>query len=137
MSDTSGWWAKRLGGGPQRPQPQPQAYQPQQYQAPQGTPYQQQEHGAVGAYAQQLERLQPNGAGQVTTENIFEMARFWKGGPGHKNDPDPCPECGSNQYFSRRARHSRLPPPAPHCYNCGFNGGLFEQGDPTTWGAEA
>lgn len=129
MSD---WWAKKLGGAGR---PAPQQYQPQQYQVPQGTPQPQgySTEGATGRYAQQLANLEQQQG--VTTENLFEMARFWKGGPGHRADPDPCPECGSNQYFSRAAKHSRLPPPAPHCYNCGFNG-LFEQGDPATWGAE-
>ena len=129
MSDT-GWWARRLA-----PQTRQQSVPPQQYQVPQGSPQPQgPTHGAVGAYAQQLERLQPNGQQQVTAENLFVMAGQWHGGPAHRADPDPCPQCGSNQFFSRAAKNSRLPPPAPHCYNCGYNG-LFEQGDPTTWGA--
>lgn len=136
MSDTGGWWARKLGGAQQaRQQPQFQPYQPQQFQVPQGTPQypvQQQHNGAEGAYARQLDRLQGNGG--VTTENLFQMAGLWQGGPGHKADPDPCPDCGSNQYFSRAGKNSRLPPPAPHCYNCGYNG-LFSQGDAANWGA--
>jgi predicted RNA-binding Zn-ribbon protein involved in translation (DUF1610 family) len=73
---------------------------------------------------------------RVTPENLFQAAAYWKGGQAHRIDTQPCPQCGSGQFYSRRQQHSRLPPPAPHCYNCGYNGGLFEQGDPSTWGME-
>jgi hypothetical protein len=134
MSDTSGWWAKKLGAQA-RQRPPTNAEWNQRPLVPQGSPpLYAQPQGAEGAYAEQLARLQQQPE-RVTTENLFQMAGHWQGGPAHKADPDPCPECGSNQYFSRAAKFSRLPPPAPHCYNCGFNGGLFTQGDASTWGA--
>jgi hypothetical protein len=83
-------------------------------------------------YAQQVP-VQPQAPPQVTMENLFQAMHFWKGGPGAKADPDPCPNCGSNQYFSRAAG-KRGPAPAPHCYNCGYNDGMFTQGEATTWG---
>jgi predicted RNA-binding Zn-ribbon protein involved in translation (DUF1610 family) len=68
----------------------------------------------------------------VTLENLYEMAGHWHGGKAHQVDTQPCPNCGSNQFFSRSQGIRRGPPPAPHCYNCGYNG-LFEQGDMATW----
>jgi len=67
-------------------------------------------------------------------ENLYQAMGHWHGGKAHKIDREPCPECGSNQYYSRTEGVRRGPPPAPHCYNCGYNG-MFQQGDPTTWGA--
>jgi predicted RNA-binding Zn-ribbon protein involved in translation (DUF1610 family) len=69
-------------------------------------------------------------------DNIYQAAAHWKGGQAHRVDTQPCPQCGSGQFFSRSQDARRGPAPAPHCYNCGFNG-LFDQGDPTTWGAGA
>jgi hypothetical protein len=70
----------------------------------------------------------------VTTDNIYEAAAFWKGGPAATTDTELCPGCGGNQYFSRRVtKHG--PEPAPHCYNCGYNDGMFQQGLASSWGA--
>lgn len=54
-------------------------------------------------------------------------------GQAHKTDRDPCPQCGSPQYFSRANGSKRMPPPAPHCYNCGYNDGMFDQGLESSW----
>ena len=57
----------------------------------------------------------------------------WRGGKAHKVDTEPCPECGSNKYYSRTgAEVRRGPPPAPHCFACGYNG-MFTQGLSSTW----
>ncbi len=56
-------------------------------------------------------------------------------GEAHRTDTEPCPRCGSNQFFSRASGNKRMPPPAPHCYNCGYNDGMFEQGLATSWNA--
>ncbi len=53
-------------------------------------------------------------------------------GQAHKTDSEPCPQCGGTQYFSRQVS-KRMPPPAPHCYNCGYNDGMFEQGLEGNW----
>jgi hypothetical protein len=127
MSDTSGWWARKLGNA-RLPQRAPQ-YVPQQPQLPpQGDLYAQPQ-----GYPAPQQPFDPSRI-RVTTENLFQVAGLWKGGPAHRTDTEPCPECGSPQYFSRRARMSRMPPPAPHCYNCGYNGGLFDQGSAEAWG---
>lgn len=72
---------------------------------------------------------------RTTIANLYEQAGKWRGGPGAKANPNPCPQCGSNQFFSRAGVSKRLPPPAPHCYNCGYNDGMFEQGLASAWGA--
>lgn len=59
-------------------------------------------------------------------------------GVGGRLNPEPCPACGGNQYFATLGAKRRGPEPAPHCYNCGYNGGLFEQGLESSWqGANA
>jgi predicted RNA-binding Zn-ribbon protein involved in translation (DUF1610 family) len=119
MSD---WWARKLGRQ-DAPPPTPQArnlppgYQPQP-QYPQQVP-------------QQPQQFDPNQV-RVTTENLFAMAGQWQGGPAHRTETQPCPQCGGNQFFSRATGMSRLPAPAPHCYNCGYNG-LFQQGEMSNW----
>jgi hypothetical protein len=116
---------------------QVQQPQPQQYNQPAATyttlqqpqfPQQQQQL----PYAQQMPQV-PQAPPQVTMENLFESMKFWKGGQAHKVDREPCPNCGSGQYYSRQVGR-RGPPPAPHCYNCGYNDGMFTQGEATTWG---
>jgi len=123
------WWARKLGAR------QTPTVSPRSSNVP-GTPPQAPQ--ALGVDQQLYARPQPQqfdpNTVQVTTENLFHMAGQWKGGIAHRVDTQPCPECGSPQYFSRANGRSRLPPPAPHCYNCGYNGGLFDQGQPDTWG---
>ena len=129
MSDPSGWWAKKLGGTRQQgPSPAPQQQAPN---LPPGAPQYQQQPLYAQPQPQPLDTSQI----RVTPENFMQVARFWKGGVAHQIDREPCPQCGGNQYFSRTNGRSRLPPPAPHCYNCGYNGGLFDQGSPEAWGA--
>jgi len=72
---------------------------------------------------------------RVTTENLYEAAGHWKGGPAAKANPDPCPQCGGNQYFANLQVNKRGPQPAGHCYNCGYNDGMFTQGLASSWGA--
>ena len=67
----------------------------------------------------------------MTIENFAHAMGFWKGGKGQK-EQEPCPNCG-NTLWSRQAGPSRMPPPAPLCYHCGYNG-LFEQGLQSNWG---
>ena len=123
MSD---WYARRLArhrteqGQPMVPYAR-QAPLQQPPQPPQHVPFQQ----AAQEYFEP-----PKGA--TTVDNLYQMMGRWKGGKAHKIDSEPCPECGSNQYFSRTDGHRRGPPPAPHCYNCGFNG-LFTQGLESNW----
>ena len=68
----------------------------------------------------------------MTTENLWGAMQHWRGGKAHRVDREPCPECGSDQYYSRTEGARRGPPPAPHCFQCGYNG-LFTQGLQATW----
>ena len=72
---------------------------------------------------------------RVTVQNLYEQAGNWRGGPAARENPNPCPKCGGNQYFANIKASKRGPNPAGHCYNCGFNDGMFEQGLASSWGA--
>jgi predicted RNA-binding Zn-ribbon protein involved in translation (DUF1610 family) len=125
MSDS--WYARRLGRQPQQQAPVQQRVMPQQ---------QQQYHNPYQTYpGQQQLPQQPPPPGSVTHENFMQMAAQWHGGPAMKADPYNCPECGSPRFYSRAKTVSRGPAPAPHCFDCGYSGGLFSQGEATTWGA--
>ena len=54
----------------------------------------------------------------MTTENLYQQAGNWRGGPAARANPDPCPKCGGNQYFANIQVSKRGPQPAGHCYNC-------------------
>jgi hypothetical protein len=136
VSDNQSWYARKFAQVRQQNAPYqvPQA-RPQQYaqpMAPQQQQYVQQPQFQQLPVVQQMPQF-PQAPPEVTIANLFDAMKFWKGGPGAKTDPDPCPNCGSNQYFSR-AVSKRGPAPAPHCYNCGYNDGMFTQGEATTWG---
>lgn len=118
MSD---WYARRLARARSEapaPRQQPQAYAP--------------------AYRQQapppgyMPRPAPESV-RTTIDNLWGQMQAWRGGAAHRIDPHPCPNCGGNQYFSRTgAEVRRGPPPAPHCFDCGYNG-MFEQGLAASW----
>lgn len=120
MSDKS-WWAKQMGATAPPPPPPvaphapsyPANYQQAPPQVPQQMPQQ----------------AQP----QVTIDNIAQMAEYWQGGEATRTETQRCPKCGGNHFFSRSQGAHRGPAPAPMCADCGFNG-LFDQGDPSTWG---
>lgn len=124
MKTDSSWYARRFGQ--QQPQAQglrsaagpPPGYVPGGYPQPQ-QPQQ---------YAQ-AQAPKP----KVTIENLWGAMQQWNGGKAHKIDAEPCPECGSARYYSRTGEGTRRgPPPAPHCFDCGFNG-MFQQGMATSW----
>jgi len=66
---------------------------------------------------------------RLTMENFGHALQFWKGGEGARNSAH-CPECGSDKLFRRRVGTTEA---APLCYHCGYNGGMFRQGDPASW----
>lgn len=121
------WWSRNLGGAPP-PKPVPPAYTGVPPAIPHG--YQPQ----VPVQQQQQHLRAPTQPQRVDPENLFEQAMTWEGGEGVRKERTPCPQCGSMHFFSRSSKVSRGPAPAPVCYDCGYNG-LFEQGDPATWGA--
>jgi hypothetical protein len=111
------WWADKLGLN--APHPQAPLYVPQpppQYQQaplPQGGPQQ----PAGGQY------------GAPKPESLSQFLAMQQQGlispdVGHaaKADPYPCPNCGSNNYFSRKGSGAYGAAPAPHCFGCGYNG---------------
>src|SRR4051794_19979841 len=114
MSD---WYARRLARArTEAPQQRPQYQQ-------QGPPAYQQQRPPPGYNPAPDPHSVP-----TTIGNLWDQMQGWRGGKAHKVDPDPCPQCGSNQYFSRTgAEVRRGPAPAPHCFGCGYNG-MFEQG---------
>jgi hypothetical protein len=119
----SDWYARRLARARSeapapRQQPQPQQYAPQ-YRQQQPPP---------GYNPQPAPQSVP-----TTIGNLWGQMQAWRGGPAHKVDANPCPQCGSDHYYSRTgAEVRRGPPPAPHCFDCGYNG-MFEQGLASTW----
>ena len=134
--DTQSWYARKLAqmrGAPPQPfvqhQPapvyQPQ-HQPQGYQQP-VPPYQQnyapapQAQGGPHAQASLTQLLDLQRQGQALNP-----------GKGARLNPHPCPNCGGALYFADLGQKRRGPPPAPRCFNCGFND-LFEQGLESTW----
>lgn len=128
MSDTQSWYARKMS----QMRGQPYQQQPQQQQYVQQPPPQQYVQRPQQQFVQQAP-VQP----QVTVANIYEAAGHWKGGAAARFNPDPCPQCGGNQYFPNLVANRRGPSPAGHCYNCGFNDGMFQQGMASSWGATA
>ena len=124
------WYARKLGRGapaaPVAPRtstpptgPAPWAPQPYQPTPQQGTPYQ----------AQQPEVHES----EVTPGEGSWFQQMAQRGAAGKNTPTKkakeiytCPNCGSNNFFTRASTASRGPAPAPLCTECGYNG-MFEQ----------
>ena len=65
--------------------------------------------------------------------NIQQSTGKASPGIGHRLNPDPCPQCGANLFYADLGKVRRGPAPAPHCFTCGYNGGLFEQGLESSW----
>lgn len=122
---SAGWYARHLGGGTQAPPapPQQNPNYPPAYQPSQPPPV-----APPPTMTQQGQALPP---GQMP---LIDAVQMWRGGPAHRTDPHPCPQCGGDHYYSRTQGPSRGPAPAPMCFDCGYNG-MFDQGDPSTWGA--
>lgn len=140
MSDSASWYQRKMAQMREAVQPfgarqpmQPQQF-PQQPFPQQTTPYPQQQYPQQQLRYQPEQPVQPP---QVTMDNLWGAMHLWKGGVGHKMNPDPCPNCGSNQWFEHVVENRRGPSPAGHCYNCGYNGGMFTQGDQANWAAAA
>lgn len=136
---TDNWYARALDrargvvpqarlAAPQQQRPQafvqPQAYAPQQRAYSPQAPTQPQAFNTNVKFQQAdlttLLKLQEEGRGQP--------------GDGSKLNPDPCPGCGGALFIENLpgGRKRRGPAPAPHCFNCGYNG-LFDQGLESNW----
>lgn len=121
------WWAKRLGTAPP-PTSTPDAWNMPRYAPP--TP------SHVQAPQQQFV---PQMEAPVLDENgqmhMADAIVRWRGGDGTKKETQTCPNCGGRNYFSRSSgqgkriglmnRSGQACPPAPICFECGYNG-IFE-----------
>ena len=143
MSDTASWYQRKVAQM-RGQQPAPQPYQaranpgmpPQQW-----APTVQSVQAPVQPVQQQYVQPQPQTYDEmakqegVSLSNLLDVQRATgvaKPGKGARLNPDPCPECGKNLFYSDLGTKRRGPSPAPHCFNCGYNG-LFEQGLPASW----
>ncbi len=139
MSDDSASWYQRKLAQLRGPQPAAPPYQPHPYTQqpqPRGLPTQWSPRGQSTIAVETIEEavagmpqyFDPNG-------NPLAQAALWRGGDATKHEHDSCPQCGSGNYFSRtnnlRGMSPQLQrrPPAPHCFECGFNG-LYDLGVP-------
>jgi hypothetical protein len=124
MNSDSSWYSRKFGG-----QQQPQAQRPPPGYIPGYQPPQQPQQFAPQQQVQQAPQAPP----KVTIDNLWGAMQVWRGGKAHKIDAEPCPECGSARYYSRTGEGARRgPPPAPHCFDCGYNG-MFQQGMASSW----
>lgn len=129
--DNASWYARKMAalrgnGAPFQGRPQvPQYEQPV-------SRYQPQPQYPAQMPAQMP--MQQAGTPETLTE-FLEMQRHGQAlvpGKGAKLNPDPCPNCGGNLFYADLGKKRRGPPPAPHCFNCGYND-LFEQGLESNW----
>lgn len=136
MSDTASWYQRKLAQmrGPQAPYPQarPNPGMPPQQWAPAVQPVQapvQQQYAQPQTYD---ETVKQEGASMTSLLDVQRATGIAKPGKGQRLNPDPCPNCGRGLFYADLGKARRGPPPAPHCFNCGFNG-LFEQGLEASW----
>jgi hypothetical protein len=126
--DSASWYARKLAqlrgsgqpfqgrapiSGYQQPQP---GYQQNPPRFPQSSP------------------SSPRPPPETLTEllDLQQHGQALRPGRGARLNPDPCPNCGGNLYYADLGLKRRGPPPAPHCFNCGYNE-LFEQGLESNW----
>lgn len=135
MTDSSSWWAKKLGRapeGPRSPSPGPvTTYAP-------GTTNTTAASATVtystptGAQAQMWQAQQEQGPPQVMVEDPNAPGgkrmnwRAWAGGQANREETARCPNCGSANFFSRKQNamitQNGTAYPAPQCAECSFNG---------------
>ncbi len=134
----SDWWSRKLGGGqPQHSAPQPHGYPPVR---PMPTPQQREEpsrfyrpHYLEPLHEGERQSLldpQRDPNAQIPFSDALQL---WRGGEAHRMEGGQvCPSCGSGLVFSRaNAGTIRGASPAPHCFECGWSGGLIpQQGSP-------
>ena len=108
-----------------RGQAQPRPFQQAQQAYPQQNYVQPQQQNFAPAH---------QGSPETLTEllQLQENGQGLSPGKGARLNPDPCPNCGGQLYYDNFGMKRRGPPPAPHCFNCGYND-LFEQGIESTW----
>jgi hypothetical protein len=126
---SANWWASKLGASPPatRTESTPPTYRP-----PGGIRIAAQPPAPPPAYTQQhsiaAEEPQVDPNGQV---RFMDAMKRWKGTRAAQAI-DSCPACGSPHVFAIQ-RGINGAAPAPRCTACGWNGGLFDQGDQANW----
>ena len=123
--DSSSWYARKMAQMRGAAPPFQQARQPvPQYQQP------------VQRYQENVQP--PPAAPAAPPETLTELLDLQQHGQalgpgkGAKLNPDPCPNCGGNLFYADLGLKRRGPPPAPHCFTCGYNE-MFEQGLESNW----
>lgn len=122
----SSWYERNVSRVIGNPAPAPTA------PAPQGYPQQPSAFPATSPVRQPLPAPpQPSGEeappGQM---HITDAIQVWKGGAGNA-ETMVCPRCGGRNVFSRASgaiigSSGQKSTPAPHCFECGWNG-MWEQ----------
>lgn len=118
MSDSTGWYARHVGGQPAARQQAPQAPAPAVHQPQQGYPPMQ--HG----YPQNMPQQAPAAPQVESFSQALENSMAWQG-EAAKTETNRCPSCGGGNFFSR-SKESRITergsaPPSPQCFDCGYN----------------
>lgn len=127
---SANWWASKLGAA--TPTTRTESTPPT-YRAPNGIRIAAQPQAPPPQYSRQQTipvqeepELDPNG--QI---HFMDAMRRWKGTRAAQAI-DSCPACGSPHVFAvQRGVNGAVP--APRCTACGWNGGLFEQGEQANW----
>ena len=108
---------------------------------PPGLPQRPQDQRPASVVPEPLSRpLRPRGVGSTQAEaeeihgELIAAASQWRGGIAHRVDTDRCPRCNSSHYMTHNVADTsaggvavRGKPAAPSCFECGYNGGLFDQ----------
>lgn len=125
------WYARKLGGAsaPAGRQGTPQVEQMLVRHTPAPPGYLPPGQAVVGYEDDETQPSVDAPAGQM---RMGDAIMRWRGGKGTKTETQSCPSCGGKNYFSRssqaKATQNGLAPPAPTCFDCGFNGIYFPFG---------
>ncbi len=119
---SSDWWASKLRSD----QPTQRAQQPT-YPASSSRPL-------INTNAQRMAHDEQPARPTYTDGKIpvMDAIKQWKGTKAAQAI-DSCPSCGGPHVFAIREGGINGASPAPRCYECGWNGGKFIQGDQSSW----
>lgn len=128
---TDAWYQRALARARSGSQPSPAPQQqPQRYQPSPGVARWEGHTQLSPATPQPQQKLQ-----QASLTDLLKVQTATgqaSPGIGGRLNPDPCPQCGRDLFYADLGKARRGPPPAPHCFTCGYNG-LFEQGLESSW----
>lgn len=112
------WYERNLGNPAPRSVPGQQSYPTQQQ-----------------VYTPSLRKAQQQEEGQVALENgdILGATAAWKGGIATRTENQQCPQCNSQNYFTRLqgsgtqvVGENGTARAASTCFDCNYNGGLYD-----------